>query len=205
MSQSPTTRFGLVRHALTEWNREKRIQGQSDTQLSLVGKRQAAKWGRVLKAELWDRILTSDARRAWETARSINAFLKVPMESDPRLREQDWGAWTGKTLRELKREAPQLLSFQEQAGWDFCPPGGEDRRHVQERSMTALGEAGEKWAGERILVVTHEGVIKCLVYGLLGRLFLPGEAMLLHPRSLHWLSHDQEGLRVEEINALALP
>lgn len=200
------TRFGLLRHAMTEWNREKRIQGQTDTPLSPPGERQAGQWGPVLKVYRWDRILASDARRAAETAARINAVLKAPMESDSRLREQDWGEWTGKTIAQLEKESPLLLAEQEKAGWEFCPPGGEDRFAVRDRSLEAIAGACEKWRGQRILVITHEGVIKCLLYGLRGRRFLPGEPEMIRPRFLHWLIYDrQEGLRIENINAGALP
>lgn len=199
------THFGLLRHAVTEWNREKRIQGQTDTPLSPQGVRQAEQWGEVLKAYRWNRILVSDARRALETAAAINKALEVSMSSDPRLREQDWGEWAGMTLPQLKDEAPLLLDEQEQAGWNFCPPGGEDRLTVLDRSLKAIVGASEKWRGERILVVTHEGVIKCLIYDLCGRRFLPGEPAIIHPRSLHWFIHDRHGLRIGNMNAVTLP
>ncbi len=202
--QPPVTHFGLLRHAMTEWNGERRIQGQADTALSPLGERQAGQWGPILKAYPWNRILVSDARRAVETAAIINQFLEVSMDCDPRLREQDWGEWTGKTISQLKQEAPLLLAEQEKAGWNFCPPGGEDRLTVRDRSRAAIAGASEKWGGERILVVTHEGVIKCLLYSLCGRRFLPGEPEMIRPRSLHWLTHDQHGLRIENMNAVTL-
>jgi broad specificity phosphatase PhoE len=202
---SPITHFGLLRHAMTEWNRERRIQGQTDTPLSPLGELQAGRWGRLLKAYPWNRILVSDARRALDTAAMINESLKVPMECDPRLREQDWGEWTGKTIPQIKQEAPLLLAEQEKAGWNFCPPGGEDRRMVLDRSLKAIDGACEKSEGERILVVTHEGVIKCLLYALCGRRFLPEEPAMIRPRSLHFLIHDRQCLRIEKMNAFALP
>lgn len=202
--QSPVTRLGLLRHSLTDWNLEGRIQGQRDNALSSAGQRQAAQWGELLRAYPWDRIIASDARRAQETATVINASLHLPIHRDPRLREQDWGDWTGKTLDQLRQEAPLVLAEQENAGWDFCPPGGENRHQVCLRSLAAMVEAVENWPGERILVVTHEGVIRCLVYGLYGRRFLPGEPAILRRRSLHWLIHDREGLRVERLNAVSL-
>ena len=202
--RSTVTRFGLLRHAMTEWNRERRIQGQTDTPLSPLGERQAGQWGHLLKAYPWNRILVSDARRAVETAAIINESLEVPMDFDPRLREQDWGEWTGKTISQLKQERPLLLAEQEKTGWNFCPPGGEDRRTVRDRSLKAVAAVCEKWGGERILVVTHEGVIKCLRYDLRGRRFLPEEPAMIRPRSLHWLIHDQQGLRIEKMNAHTL-
>ena len=203
-SDFPTTRLGLLRHAETEWNREKRIQGQTESPLTPEGVRQAGAWGRILKVYRWDRILSSDSGRAVQTSGAINAFLQVPMRCDSRLREQNWGQWTGKTLAEVKKEAPQILSDLQESGWKFRPPDGESRSEVWKRSEAAIREAIDRWSGEKILVVTHKGVIKCLVYRLYGRRFLPAEPLLLRPGNLHWLIHDSNGLQTEKINAFSL-
>ncbi len=203
-NQSNSTRFGLVRHAQTMWNREKRIQGQSDSPLTAEGESQATRWGELLKQFAWDRIIASDTGRAHETAKLINVCLNISLTTDSRLREQDWGQWAGKTIAQLKTEIPHELDEQVSAGWDFCPPGGEDRKKVQKRSQKALLEAAAQWPGNNILVVTHEGVLKSLIYHLCGRKFLPGEPAILKAYQLHWLSHHCNGLRLEELNALAM-
>jgi len=204
--QDPYTisRFGLIRHAQTVWNREKKIQGFNDSPLTTDGEQQASGWGKILSRFPWDRILASDTGRALTTAERINVFLKIPIEADFRLREQDWGRWAGKTIAQVKAEQPLELAEQTNAGWDFRPPDGEDRRSVLARSRAALQDAFTRWPGENILVVTHEGVIKCLVYHLSGRQFLPSEPPLLKSYQLHRLIHDGDGLGLEAINALAL-
>jgi probable phosphoglycerate mutase len=202
--QYKITRFGLVRHAQTVWNREKKIQGQSDSPLTSDGKSQALRWGRMLKQFSWNRILASDIGRAMETAKIINQALNLSLQTDSRLREQDWGQWTGKTISQLKTDTPLELDAQVRAGWAFCPPGGEGRRSVLERGYQALREAAEKWPGDEILVITHEGVVKSLIYHLCGRKYLPGEPAIIKPYQLHWLVNDQDGLKIEEINALAM-
>ena len=204
VDQYSSTRFGLLRHAQTEWNLEKRIQGQEDSPLTPEGKDQAEEWGRILKGHEWTRIITSDSGRALETAALVNTLLKVHIISDSRLREQAWGRWTGKTVAQLKNEESQLLDEQVRAGWNFRPPGGENRNMVWERSQKALRAATEKWPGETILVITHEGVIKCLVYRLCSRQFLPVERPLIQSHHLHWIIHDEEGFRVGAINAQPL-
>ena len=201
---STTTRFGLIRHAQTDWNREKKIQGHSDSALTANGKKQASSWGRRLFQFPWDRLLASDSGRALTTAERINAFLNIPLETDPRLREQDWGDWVSKTIPQIQTEAYQVLEEQINAGWNFCPPGGESRDSVLERSQEALMEAADRYPGDNLLVVTHEGVIKCLVYYLCGRKFLPTEPRLLQSYRLHWLVFDREGLQIEKVNALKL-
>lgn len=196
--------FGLIRHATTAWNQEKRIQGQSDSPLTTEGIHQAIKWGRILKPLQWDRIITSNSGRALQTAGFINVTLQVPLVEDSRLREQNWGKWTGKTLQQIKKEVPRLLAEQEAAGWKFCPPGGENRDHVWTRSRKALLEATDKWPGTKILVLTHEGVMKSLIYRLAERKFLPSEDPLICSHHLHWLSCNKKGLWIKETNALRL-
>ncbi|MBW1841340.1 MAG: histidine phosphatase family protein [Deltaproteobacteria bacterium] len=199
-----TARLGLLRHAETVWNREKRIQGQKNAPLTPEGEQQAAAWGRLLKTIAWDRIICSDIGRAKETAALLNASLEIPVTYDSRLREQDWGKWTGKTTGQIQTEISQSVSKAASQGWGFCPPGGESRNTVWTRSQRAVRDAAQKWPGETILVVTHEGVIKCLVYGLSGRQFLPTDVPLLRPQHLHWLIHGRLGLRIGEVNAQAL-
>jgi probable phosphoglycerate mutase len=204
MKDRTITRFGLVRHAETFWNREKRIQGQSDSALTDKGKQDADNWGRRLSRFSWDGILMSDSGRAVETAARINNHLQAPIESDPRLREQDWGRWTGRIISQIETEVSSLLQEKQMRGWKFCPPGGEDRLSVWHRSRSALTEAANRWRGDTILIVTHEGVIKSLIYHLSGRHFLPDEPALLKSYNLHWLIFSNNVLRIEEVNALAL-
>ena len=199
-----STRFGLIRHAQTVWNREKKIQGHSDSPLTPAGELQASRWGKILSQYSWNRLLTSDTGRARATAELINAYLKIPLAADSRLREQDWGRWAGKTVPQIKAQAPQVLEEQIHAGWDFCPPGGESRRTVLMRSQKALQEAAERYPGKALLVVTHEGVVKGLIYHIRGRKFLPGEPTILASHQLHCLVNDRSGLRIGKLNALDL-
>ncbi|UCD79421.1 MAG: histidine phosphatase family protein [Desulfobacterales bacterium] len=201
---SKTTRFGLIRHAQTVWNLEKKIQGHSDSPLTLKGELQASRWGKMLKEFSWNRLLASDTGRALATAEIINADLKIPLTIDSRLREQDWGRWVGKTISQIEAEWPQVVDEQVNAGWNFCPPGGESRHSVLKRSQKALQEAAARHPGEILLVVTHEGVVKSLIYHLCGRKFLPGEPAILESYQLHWLVYRSSGLQIEKVNALDL-
>ena len=199
------TRFGLIRHGETQWNRQKKIQGQTDTRLSREGRTQVQLWAERLKEIGWDRILTSDLRRARQTAEIINSELRQPVRMDSRLREQDWGSWTGLTVRQLRAAYPAAVAAQEAAGWNFQPPGGESRREVLQRSRLGLLEAADRCPGRRILVVTHAGVIKCLIYDLAQREFSPREPPLIRPYHLHWLKTTASGsFKLEQINCLAL-
>ena len=196
------THFGLLRHAETDWNRKKLIQGQTDTSLTPEGESQARQWGRRLAGMGLDRIISSDLGRARHSAALINEALGLPVSSDPRLREQDWGELVGRRLADVRKEDPVLLDRLEAQGWDLQPPGGESRREVLARILAVLEETASAHPGSRVLIVTHEGAIKCLAYHLAGRLFLPSEPRLLQPGCLHWITVDERGPSIEQLNAL---
>jgi probable phosphoglycerate mutase len=198
------TRFGLIRHAETVWNREKRIQGQQDSPLTPEGEMMADAWGRMLGDFHWDRILSSDTGRAVATAVRINAHLGLPIDTYPRLRELDWGRWTSKTVAQLREEEGERVAAQERAGWDFQPPEGESRRSQLERSRQVLLEAARQWPGHTLLVVTHEGVIKSLAHFLAGTVPLTAAGTGVRPYRLHWISAAGGRLSLEGLNALAL-
>jgi probable phosphoglycerate mutase len=189
--------IGLLRHGPTAWNREKRIQGVSDTHLDPDFDPRS--WHDALTAHgPWDRVVTSPLLRARDTARLL--FSEHTPEIAPGLREQDWGAWTGLTVAGLRRDHPGLIEAQEALGWDFTPPGGESRRLVLKRALATIEEAVRGRDGERILMVTHLGVIKILLNHLEGSPFLPGASADVAKRALHLLILDGAGLRVLRAN-----
>ena len=194
------TSFGLIRHATTRWNEAKRIQGQQDSPLSAAGRTMADSWALVLDQLSWQRILCSDLGRSRETAERINNHLVLPVHADRDLREQDWGTWTGKTLDRVKQEDRPLLKKMVRSGWDFQPPSGESRLAVLSRCRKALYRAHQAWPGERILVVCHEGVVKCLLYHLAQRKFLPEEPKLLKKNHLHLVEQQEDRLSLKALN-----
>ena len=204
MSNQQPTNFGLIRHATTLWNERKIIQGQQDSPLSQAGQKMATDWGYNLASYAWQRIICSDLGRTRETTELINQTLKLPVHVDKRLREQDWGEWSGFSLAEVKETHKKQLRSMVRSGWCFQPPKGESRKQVLKRSLTALYEAHSSWPGESILIVCHEGVIKCLLYHLTKRNFLPEEAPLIKPKHLHLLAQDDSTLYLEELNCMQL-
>ena len=198
------TEFGLIRHGETLWNIEKRVQGQKNSPLSENGIKMAETWGQILKNRGYDRILASDLGRTMETAAVINKFLNVSVSEEKKLREMDWGSFTGKIYRNVKKGSPDIVDYGEMEGWDFHPSGGESRRSVYARSAEALKGAAKMWPNEKILVVTHEGVIHCIVNFLKNRKFIFSESMILKPFHVHNLICSGNGLSILKLNAINL-
>jgi broad specificity phosphatase PhoE len=192
----------LLRHGETVWNVQKRIQGQKDSLLTDVGKKQTLTWARQLRGSNWQHILASDLGRVQETVALLNSELNLPISFDPRLREQHWGEWEGLPLADLARLHAQQFKHQVDSGWNFQPPGGESRSAVNARALAALEDAVERFSGMNILVVSHQGLIKCLIYHIAGRAFLPSEPALLEKNCLHILASAQGKFRLHALNII---
>lgn len=196
-------RLGLIRHARTPWNLEKKIQGSTDIPLSPEGKEEAARWGEILKSEPFDLILSSPLIRARETALILSDRIGIPLFFDTDLREQDFGDWEGQRIIDIRKKDPRAVEFQESRGWEFRPPGGESRTGVLERVTKAFERAAKKFENQYILVTAHQSVIKILIYDALKRTLSPDEAPLVKDYFLHELTWDGK-MEIQKINRLYL-
>jgi glucosyl-3-phosphoglycerate phosphatase len=146
-------RLILVRHGQSTWNAEGRLQGQADPPLSALGREEALALAPLLPA--FDRVMTSDLRRARETAEALGYPDALPSAV---WREIDVGEWAGRPLAELPPgEEPSWR------GGDLVPPGAERWEELEARVADALDELDGTW-----LVVTHGGVIRAAVAYVTG-------------------------------------
>jgi len=147
----------VLRHAVTEWNAERRIQGRTDIPLSAAGRAAALQWQQCLPADMrgW-RWFASDRLRARETA----ALFGITPEIEPRIAEMSWGRWEGQRLADLVA-AGDLSPALEALGLDFRPPDGESPRDLQARLRPWLAEVAA--TGRPTAAVTHHGVLRALL------------------------------------------
>lgn len=196
--------FGLLRHGLTEWNEQKRVQGSMDSPLSKNGQEQTRIWAgylhRLHARDNWQRIMASDLGRVRQTVAILNETLNLPTHFDERLREMHWGDWEGRRTKNVREQCSATIHEQEQLGWDFRPPGGESRKEVLQRAHAALHDSTARWPEENILVVCHLGVIKCLVYASVGSPCLPGTVPTIDNNSLQILSWEEGTLHLKQRN-----
>jgi broad specificity phosphatase PhoE len=157
----------LARHGETDWNREGRWQGHSDTSLNELGREQARQLADELAGEV-DVVYSSDLSRARETAEIIGARLGLDVEVDSRLRERSFGSWEGLTHPEVEeRDAEALARWH--AGEGYGALDAEPHDAFAERMTGFLHDVLKRHPGERILVITHGGsmrVIHALAEGL---------------------------------------
>lgn len=155
----------LVRHGATEWNVDKRAQGQADIPLNDKGRLQALDVAKQLCNFEIGAVYSSDLQRAVDTARPIATALGLEVVTDPAFREIDQGEWTGLPVHEIARRWPELWG----AARHYNPrPGGESPRQVRERALDGLKRAVESGPRAGLVVVSHGGTIRWMCAEALG-------------------------------------
>jgi probable phosphoglycerate mutase len=166
-------RLVMLRHGQTEFNAGSRMQGQLDTDLSDLGRAQAVAAAEVLGKRQPLLIVSSDLRRAYDTAVVLGEHTGLPVQVDTRLRETHLGDWQGLTHLQVDAAAPGArLAWRDDATW--APHGGESRVDVAERSLPVIAELvadQAEWGGDEpdrpVVLVAHGGLIAALTAALL--------------------------------------
>jgi broad specificity phosphatase PhoE len=151
----------LIRHGETLWNKEGRIQGTSDIELSTVGIKQARLLALSLKDQPIGAIHTSPLKRALQTAEIINEFHSKEIQTHQDLMEMDQGDFEGFSFKELMTRQKDFLNK-----WIADPasvkmPNGESLAQLQERAWRALEKIISK--EENALVVAHNFTIAAIL------------------------------------------
>ena len=163
-------RLLLVRHGETNWNRDKRFQGQIDIPLNDNGRQQAAYCAEFLHEAQIDRAVSSSMSRPKETAEIIlKPHIGVALSTMDELREIGHGLWEGELEPDIEKNYPGLLRQWKDAPETVQMPEGENLQQVWDRAVAAWQTiVAEAKAGEVILVVAHDAVNKSLLCHLSG-------------------------------------
>lgn len=152
------THFLLVRHGETDWNRERRIQGQSNSALSPAGILQANAVARRLAGEGADALVASDLGRTLQTAAPISAATGLAIQAHSGLRERAFGIFEGRTTGEIALSHPVEYEKWKTRVPGYAVPGGESLVLLRRRVKLAL-ESIAATEARKVIVVTHGGVL----------------------------------------------
>ncbi|MDQ0338336.1 alpha-ribazole phosphatase [Caldalkalibacillus uzonensis] len=153
----------LVRHGLTEWNREGRYYGHTDVPCLPEEWHLFDGLRSQLAALSFSRVYCSDLTRCRQTLHDLNPELAKIASYDHRLREYHFGVWEGRTHQELEHD-PLYQAWLRNLE-TTAPPGGESMGQFRQRVSEWLREVlRPENLPARILTMTHGGVIRYLLY-----------------------------------------
>ena len=168
MRDTPTIYF--IRHGETDWNRDRRYQGQQDIPLNATGRAQAHRNGIAMRTFLpaiaHADFIASPLGRTRETMEILRSELGLSPHGytvDPRLVELSYGAWEGTLQDDVARHDPAGFAARAKDPYRWRPDRGESYADLFAR-VSGWAEATRR----DCVIVSHGGVSRCLRAHVLG-------------------------------------
>ena len=196
MTTTGITRFCLVRHGETDWNSEKRVQGQIDIDLNAIGEAQARAARAGLAEHSFAAVYSSDLLRAWHTAQIATTGLGLAVSPAPTLRERHFGVLQGITAQEASVQRPDAFHHHHARTPDYDYETGESLLAFSARIMDALGTLAARHAGQNVLAFTHGGVLDIVHRAATGRALDAPRDFSLPNAAFNWVEYGDAGWRL---------
>ncbi len=153
----------ITRHGETEWNKEKRMQGWLDSNLTEDGRKSAISLGKSLKNIDFTAIYSSPSGRTKTTTELIKGDRDIPIYYNDDLKEMNLGKWEGQTQNSIFEAYPYEYEDFWYAPHVFTPIGGENFEETKARALKILNTIQKQYSDGHVLIVTHTVIIKCLL------------------------------------------
>lgn len=154
-----TLRLDLLRHGETELGGG--LRGSLDDALTEKG------WAQMREAVIaggpWDRLVSSPLQRCARFAAELGEQLNLPVQLDKDLQELHFGAWEGQSAAALMETDAEALGVFWADPYSFTPPQGEAVSDFSARVLAAVARLYTAYAGERVLLISHGGVMRLLL------------------------------------------
>lgn len=175
----------LIRHGQTNWNEERRAQGQSDSVLTELGIEQAKALGIRISALPFDALYCSSSKRTRQTVAHAFPNWEKPVTYLDSLREIKMGEWEGRLYAELESESPESFQHFWREPHKFDVPGAETFFQLQSRALAAIRDIYIHHAGQLVALISHGALIKTVLAHIEGRHI----AELWTPPQMHNCAH----------------
>ena len=195
------TRIFLIRHGETEWNRQNRLQGNSNIHLSSEGYHQAITLADHPPFQHVDAIYSSDLSRAMETAGIIAERFNLGVNLMPALRETNFGDWEGREISELIAESPKEFGKFFTAPERCHPPHGETFLECQARALIGIREIIANHENQNVVAVSHGAAIRLILGAALDMPIHKMWAIAQFNMALNILRVDDGDFTVELMNS----
>jgi len=157
----------FVRHGQTEWNAIRRMQGQWNSDLSELGRRQADINGEFLVSRNIQYMVASSLDRTQQTAEIIDAHLGIGFDVDDRIKEWHCGDWSGEMWDRVKDRWPDEFAAWQADQFFYRGPNAENYPDMVARAQPFLAELLAK-PYSKVAVVSHGMIGRVLVGTLLS-------------------------------------
>jgi len=193
-------RLIVVRHGETLWNRENRVLGHTEIELTERGRKQAQRLALALKDEKVTAIYSSPLRRARETADKIARVHNMGVVTDDALKELDAGELDGLTFNEVMERYGDFLKEWMEDAPSLRMPGGESLAELYDRTWAALERIVSQHPDGAVILVSHSFAIMSIISRALGMSLSNFRRLRLTVASISILNFGQRGISLLQFN-----
>ncbi|KAA3646518.1 MAG: histidine phosphatase family protein [Chloroflexi bacterium] len=178
-----------VRHGQSTANVAHLLQGQSEGELTEIGRQQAQQLGQHLRDFKIDHFISSDLARAKETAQIIVEQINLPLELSPHVREWKVGHLDGQPAAALEN----AFEMSAVSKADYKPENGESLNDLRNRAKGFCDQLIQQHTGKNVLICSHGDFIRMSFSALLDRTLEDALTIELHNCSYSILENDRNG------------
>lgn len=190
------TRICLIRHGETDWNVQRRLQGQLDVELNGRGRAQARAVAKGVAGQAFAAIYSSDLARTMQTALVLAEATGLEVTPERGLRERHYGLFQGRTVEELAAHDPLAHASFVSRDPDYDYGGGESLNTFSRRIAQAIEGIVARHVGELLLLVTHGGVLDIVYRRAANRDLSSPRDFDIPNAALNWIEVGPRGWRV---------
>ena len=165
--ENKRTRFYLIRHGETDWNKGGRYQGRTNIQLNDLGREQARLLGERFKYLPLDVVYVSPLDRAVATAEPVATSHGLTPITDEHFIEINFGEWEGHTIEELSEKFGSAYTDFFKDPFDHPVPGEGSFQIAMDRAIEGFNILAERHKGQNVAIISHGGLLRVMLVGLL--------------------------------------
>ena len=165
--ENKRTRFYLIRHGETGWNKAGRYQGRTNIDLNAEGREQARLLGERFRFLPLDALYVSPLNRAVETANEVARTTGITPVTDEHFIEINFGEWEGHTIEELSEKFGSAYTDFFKDPFDHPVPGEGSFQNAMDRAIEGFNILAERHQGQNVAIISHGGLLRVMLVGLL--------------------------------------
>ena len=165
--ENKRTRFYLIRHGETDWNKAGRYQGRTNIDLNAEGREQARLLGERFRFLPLDALYVSPLNRAVETANEVARTTGITPVTDEHFIEINFGEWEGHTIEELSEKFGSAYTDFFRDPFDHPVPGEGSFQNAMDRAIEGFNILAERHKGQNVAIISHGGLLRVMLVGLL--------------------------------------
>lgn len=188
-----STRVCIIRHGETDWNRQRRIQGQIDIPLNPVGRAQALAMAYNAAHHRFSAIYSSDLQRALETAYALAEREGIMVQVTAQLRERHYGIFQNVLKDDAESQFPAAYALYNARDLNYDFESGESLQSFAVRTLNTFLWLARHHDNQEIAVVCHAGLLDVMFRHATGRPLQTPRDFMIPNCALNWFHYDGRG------------